>query len=64
MVVSTVYKIVNGILFSFPKLLLLPQIMAKQPMFMLKIPPFILMSVYITSNAVSILISEVERMNK
>lgn len=63
-VVSTVYDMVNGKLFSVPKLLLLPQIVAKQPMLLVKIFPFILLSDYIKSTVVAKLTSEVERINK
>jgi len=63
-VISTVYNMVNGKLFSVPKLLLLPQIIAKQPMLLVKIFPFILMSDYIKSTIVSKVTSEVERINK
>jgi len=63
-VVSTVYDMVNGKLFSIPKLVLLPQIIAKQPMLVLKIFPFILMSDYIKSTIVATVTTEVERVNK
>jgi len=63
-VVTTVYDMVNGKLFSVPKLLLLPQIIAKQPMLMLKIFPFILMSDYFKSIIVARVTSEVERLSK
>lgn len=63
-VVSTVYDMVNGKLFSVPKLILLPQIIAKQPMLVLKIFPFILMSDYIKSTIVATVTTEVERVNK
>ncbi len=63
-VVKTVYDLFNQNLFSLPKLLLLPSIVAKQPMLLMKITPLILFTDYIKSTIVSVITTEVERINK
>jgi len=63
-VVTTVYDLVNRNLFSLPKLMLLPGIIAKQPMMLLKITPMILFADWIKSTIVSAITTEVERVNK
>ena len=63
-VVSTVYDIFNQNLFSLPKLMLLPQIIAKQPMLLMKITPLILLSDYIKSNVVATITTETEKISK
>eukprot|EP00979_Chaetoceros_neogracilis_P001320 scaffold231_cov258-Chaetoceros_neogracile.AAC.4 len=63
-VVTTVYDMVNRNLFSLPKLMLLPGIIAKQPMMLLKITPMILFADWIKSTIVSAITTEVERVNK
>jgi len=60
-VVSTVYDMANRRLFSIPKLVLLPQMIAKQPMLVVKVFPFILMSDYIKSTMVAAFTTEYER---
>jgi hypothetical protein len=55
---------VNTKLFSIPKLMLLPQVIAKQPMLLIKITPLILLSDYVKSSVVSTITTEVERLNK
>jgi hypothetical protein len=55
---------VNRNLFSLPKLMLLPGIIAKQPMMLLKITPMILFADWIKSTIVSAITTEVERVNK
>lgn len=63
-VVDTVYNLFNTNLFSLPKLMLLPQVIAKQPMLLVKITPFILFSDYIKSAIVSTITTETERLSK
>jgi len=63
-VVTTVYDMINRNLFSLPKLMLLPGIVAKQPMLLLKITPLILFSDWIKSTIVAVITTEVERVNK
>lgn len=63
-VVKTVYDLFNQNLFSLPKLLLLPSIVAKQPLLLMKITPLILFSDYVKSTIVSVITTEVERLNK
>jgi len=63
-VVTTVYEMINRNLFSVPKLLLLPGIVAKQPLLLLKITPLILFSDWIKSTIVASITNEVERINK
>lgn len=63
-VVTTVYDTFNRNLFSLPKLMLLPGIIAKQPMLLIKITPMILLSDWIKSTIVATITTEVERVNK
>lgn len=63
-VVTTVYDMFNRNLFSLPKLMLIPGIVAKQPMLMLQITPLILLSDWIKSTIVATITTEVERVNK
>ena len=63
-VVTTVYDMFNRNLFSLPKLMLLPGIVAKQPMLLLKITPLILLSDWIKSTIVAAITTEVEKVNK
>jgi len=63
-VVTTVYDMINRNLFSVPKLMLLPGIVAKQPMLLLQITPLILLSDWIKSTIVASITNEVERINK
>lgn len=63
-VVTTVYDMFNRNLFSLPKLMLLPGIIAKQPMLLIKITPMILFSDWIKSTIVATITTEVERVNK
>ena len=61
---TTVYDMFNAKLFSVPKLVLLPQVIAKQPMLLIKITPLILLSDYVKSSVVATITTEVERLNK
>jgi ABC-type multidrug transport system fused ATPase/permease subunit len=63
-VINTVYDLFNQNFFSLPKLMLLPQVIAKQPMLLIKITPLILFSDYIKSTIVSTITTETERMKK
>jgi len=63
-VVTTVYDMFNRNLFSLPKLMLIPGIVAKQPMLLLKITPLILLSDWVKSTIVATITTEVERVNK
>jgi len=63
-VVTTVYDMFNRNLFSLPKLMLLPGIIAKQPMMLLQITPMILFADWIKSTIVAAITTEVERVNK
>ncbi len=63
-VVNTVYDIFNQNFFSLPKLMLLPQVIAKQPMLLIQITPLILFSDYVKSVIVSTITSETERISK
>jgi ABC-type multidrug transport system fused ATPase/permease subunit len=63
-VVSNVYDLFNKNLFSLPKLMLLPQIIAKQPMLLIKITPLILLSDYVKSVIVATITTETERISK
>ena len=63
-VVTTVYDMFNAKFFSVPKLMLLPQVIAKQPMLLIKITPLILLTDYVKSSVVSTITTEIERLNK
>lgn len=63
-VVSTSYDIVNRKLFSVPKLLLLPQVIMKEPMLLVKIFPLIFLADYLKGRFVAYLSNEVERLKK
>merc|ERR1719276_166937 len=63
-VVTTVYDMFNAKFFSVPKLMLLPQVIAKQPMLLIKITPLILLTDYVKSSVVSTITTEIERPNK
>lgn len=63
-VVTTVYNMFNRNLFSLPKLMLIPGIVAKQPMMVLKITPLILLSDWMKSTIVAVITTETERVNK
>ena len=62
-VVTTCYDMVNQNLFSVPKLLLLPSIIAKQPKLAVTLTPLIIFSDYIKSVIVSAITTEQERMD-
>jgi len=63
-VVTTVYDLFNQNMFSLPKLMLLPRVIAKQPMLLIKITPLILLSDFIKSRIVSTITTEYEKINK
>ena len=63
-IVTTCYDMINRNLFSLPKLMLLPGIVAKQPMLLLQITPLILLSDWIKSTIVASITNEVEKINK
>ena len=63
-VVTTVYDMFNRNLFSLPKLMLIPGIIAKQPMMVVQITPMILFSDWLKSVVVAAITTEVERVNK
>lgn len=63
-VVSTSYDMVNRKLFSVPKLLLLPQVIVKEPMLLVKIFPLILSADFLKGRFVAYLSNEVERLKK
>ena len=63
-VVSTVYNMANEKLFSIPKILLLPGMIGKQPILLLKIFPFVILSDVVKSYIVSTLTNEIETIGK
>jgi len=63
-VVSTSYDIVNRKLFSVPKLLILPQVIMKEPMLLVRIFPLIFLADYLKGRFVAYLSNEVERLKK
>eukprot|EP00559_Dactyliosolen_fragilissimus_P004218 CAMPEP_0184865746 /NCGR_PEP_ID=MMETSP0580-20130426/18891_1 /TAXON_ID=1118495 /ORGANISM="Dactyliosolen fragilissimus" /LENGTH=568 /DNA_ID=CAMNT_0027365055 /DNA_START=1033 /DNA_END=2739 /DNA_ORIENTATION=- len=63
-VVSTVYNMINSKCFSIPKLVLVPAMIARQPILLVKIFPLVMLSDYIKSSVVATLNSEIERLSK
>lgn len=63
-VISTVYDIWNRKLFSLPKVLLLPGVMARQPMLIVTVFPFIFLSDYLKAGIVSFLTTKIELLQK
>jgi ABC-type multidrug transport system fused ATPase/permease subunit len=63
-VIGKVYELVNRKLFSLPKILLLPGVMARQPMIMLQVFPFIFLSDWIKASVVSVMTSTIEALRK
>ena len=63
-IVSTSYDILNRKLFSAPKLLLLPQIIVKQPMLFAQIFPFIMGVDFIKGRIVAVLLDKIKRLKK
>lgn len=63
-VVSTSYDLLNRKMFSVPKLLLLPQILVKEPLLVLKLSPFIMLSDYVKGKFVSSLSATIEQKKK
>jgi hypothetical protein len=63
-VVETAYSLFNRKLFSLPKVMLLPSVMARQPMLLVQIFPFIFASDYIKALAESYMTTWVEDLQK
>jgi energy-coupling factor transporter ATP-binding protein EcfA2 len=63
-VVSTAYDIINRKLFSLPKVLLLPGVMARQPLLVAKVFPFIFLSDWLKASTVSFMTTKIESLEK
>jgi len=63
-VISTVYDIFNRKLFSFPKLLLLPAIIMRQPLLVIQITPLIFGSDFLKGRVMAFLTQNIERLKK
>lgn len=63
-VVGKAYDIVNRKLFSLPKILLLPGVMARQPMLVVQVFPFIFISDWVKATAVSYMTTTIEELRK
>jgi hypothetical protein len=63
-VVSTTYDLFNRKLFSLPKVMLLPVIMARQPKMMAQIFPFIFVADWCKGKAVAYMTSRIEKLQK
>ena len=63
-VLGTSYDFFNRKLFSLPKVLLLPAVMAKQPWLVVQVLPFILLSDYVKASAVAFLTNKIEAFQK
>ena len=63
-IVSTTYDLFNRKLFSLPKVMLLPLIMAKQPKMIAQIFPIIFISDWMKGRAVSYMTTRIEDLEK
>jgi hypothetical protein len=63
-VVSTAYEMFNRKLFSLPKVLLLPAIMARQPLMVAQVFPFIMLSDWVKASTVSFMTTTIETLQK
>ena len=63
-VVAKTYDIFNRKLFSLPKVLMLPGVMARQPMLVVQVFPFIFLSDWIKAWGVSYMTTTIERLRK
>ena len=61
-VVTTTYDMFNRKFFSLPKILLLPSVLTRQPLLLLKIFPFILLTDLTKARVVATITSEIERL--
>jgi len=64
LVMSTAYDIFNRKLFSLPKVLLLPGVMAKQPWLVAQVVPFIFLSDFVKAYAVAYVTKKIEDFQK
>lgn len=64
LVMSTAYDIFNRKLFSLPKVLLLPGVMAKQPWLVAQVVPFIFLSDFVKASAVAFVTKKIEDFQK
>jgi hypothetical protein len=63
-IVSTTYELFNRKLFSLPKVMLLPVIIARQPKMMAQIMPIIFFSDWVKGKAVAYMTSRIEQLEK
>jgi hypothetical protein len=63
-VVSTAYEMFNRKLFSLPKVLLLPGVMSRQPLLVVQVFPFIILSDWLKAAAVSYMTTKIETLQK
>ena len=61
-VVTTTYDMFNRKFFSLPKILLLPSVLTRQPLLLLKIFPFILLTDLTKARVVATITSEIEKL--
>lgn len=63
-VMTTTYTIFNRKLFSLPKVLLLPTVMAKQPWLVVQVVPFIFLSDYVKAQLIAYVTNKIEELQK
>ena len=63
-IVETTYDLFNRKLFSLPKVLLLPMVMARQPKMMAQIFPVIFITDWLKGRAVSYMTESIEQLQK
>lgn len=63
-IVSTTYELFNRKIFSLPKVMLLPMVMARQPKMMVQIFPIIFLTDWAKGRAVSYMTSRIEQLQK
>jgi hypothetical protein len=63
-VATTAYELINRKLFSLPKVLLLPAVIARQPMLVAQVFPFIMLSDWLKASTVSFMTTKIELLEK
>lgn len=63
-IANTVYDLFNRKLFSLPKILLLPGVMARQPLLVIQVFPFIMLTDWVKASAVSFMTTKIEHLQE
>ena len=63
-IANTIYELFNRKLFSLPKILLLPTVMARQPWLVVQVFPFIMLTDWVKASAVTYLTTKIEHLQE